>query len=38
MRLNRLLPVAVPVRGRHTMRIVNRSTRVGMIDAFRITA
>ena len=26
------------VRGQHTIRVVNRSTRVGMIDAFRITA
>jgi len=26
------------VRGQHTIRIVNRSTSVGMIDAFRITA
>jgi len=26
------------VRGQHTIRVVNRSTSVGMIDAFRITA
>jgi hypothetical protein len=26
------------VRGQHTIRVVNRSTRVGMIDAYRVTA